>query len=232
MPSYLSKAQDFFSLLWLNLVVKKRNLVEFVKTACRYYGNWPFFKLDASLLLTYLFDNPFQVSQRFLKDKGEMNIYAYGETPLTTLELIATNARFNASDTLFELGCGRGRTCFWLNQFIGCKVVGIDFVPAFIERAERVRKKLRVSGIEFRCEDMRKSDFTGATGFYFYGTCYDEPFIRELIEKFKRCPSGTKIVSISYPLSDYTNEPLFEVMSRFPALFTWGKADVYVQIRR
>src|SRR5262245_59889016 len=135
---------EFFNLLWLNLMVSLRNFVEWMKVIGKYYSNTSFLKADISLMLMYLFHNPFTISKRFLMKRGEENIYAYGETPLTTMEKIAHEIQITAQDCVFELGYGRGRTCFWLNSFIGCRVVGIEFIPDFIERANRIKKKLKI----------------------------------------------------------------------------------------
>lgn len=224
--------KEYLDLFWINLVVKKRNFVDFLKVVGKYYPTFSFFKKDMSLLLTYLFDNPFAISKRFLIKKGEKDVYAYGETPLTTLDFIAKECRLSSDDTVFELGCGRGRSCFWLNQFIGCKVVGVEIIPDFIERAERVKRKLKVQNIEFRNEDMLNTDFKGATVLYLYGTCLEEEFIKRLINRFKSLPTGTKIITVSYSLPEFTHEPVFEIMKRFPAKFTWGTADVYLQIKK
>ena len=222
--------REFFSLLKLNILVSLRNMAEFMRVACRYYSSWTFFKEDLSLRLMYLFHNPFSISRRFLQKRGEPDVYAYGETPLTSLEKIAKEAQITSKDCVYELGAGRGATCFWLHQFIGCSVVGIEYVPEFVERAERIRRRLKVKGIEFRLADMLKTDFKGATVCYLYGTCLDEHAIKLLIQKFKKLPVGTKIITVSYPLTDYTADPCFHIMKRFSVPFTWGSADVYLHV--
>lgn len=222
--------REFISLLWLNLVVKLRNLIEFIKVAIKYYSNFSFLKADLFLRLTYLFNSPFSLSKRFLVAKGESNIYAYGETPLTTLEMIAKECNFTKSDCIFELGCGRGRTCFWLNSFIGCKVIGIEMVPDFVERAERIVHKLKLTDIEFKLGDMSEVDLRGATVCYLYGTCLEEDTINVMIKKFAKLPIGTKIITVSYPLTDYTDEPYFEVMKCFTGKFTWGETEIYMNV--
>lgn len=233
MPS-ISKSliKEYIGLFWINLKTQLKNLGDFFKVAIRYYPRWSYAKVDGSLLLTYLFDNPFTISKRFLMKRGAKDVYAYGETPLATMEFIAKECGLKNTDTVFELGSGRGRTCFWLREFVGCRVVGVEYIPEFAERATRVANKLRLNKIEFRQEDFLETDFQEATVFYLYGTCYDESFIRKLIDKLKTCPSGTKIISVSYPLSDYTAGNEFEVMKRFPAEFTWGSGDVYLQVRK
>lgn len=224
--------KEYFELLWINLVTQKRNFVEFLKIAGNYYSNTEFRKVDLSLLLSYFLNSPFAISKHYLKVKGEKDLYAYGETPLTTLDQISRECRLSSLDTVFELGCGRGRTCFWLRIFLKCKVVGIEYIPEFIKRADAVRTKYGIKEIDFRCEDFYKADYSGATAIYLYGTSLEDDSIKKLIDKFARLPAGTKIITVSYPLSDYTQKPLFEVMKRFQARYTWGTADVYLQIKK
>ncbi len=226
-----SSVQEYFQLLGLNILVHCRNFWEFLRVASRYYSNNQFRRIDLSLLTSYFLNSPFAISKEFLKKKGERDLYAYGETPLTTLEYIANNCQINASDVVFELGCGRGRTCFWLNAFKGCRVVGVDFVPVFVERANEIKSKYQVKNVEFRLQDMMLTDLSGATVIYLYGTSLNDGSIKKLIERFKTLPAGTKIITVSYPLSDYVQEQ-FEVMSRFQARFPWGEADIYLNIKR
>jgi SAM-dependent methyltransferase len=221
---------DFFSLLWLNFIVRLRNLKEFFKVAFKYYSNFEFLKADLSLRLMYLFHNPFSISKRFLITQGESDIYAYGETPLTTFEKIVKECNIAKNDCVFELGCGRGRTCFWLSSFIGCKVIGIEMVPEFVERASRITKKLRFNNLQFQLTDMCKADFKGATVCYLYGTCLEEETIHILIDKFSKLPAGTKIITVSYPLTDFAQGSCFEVMKCFTGTFTWGETEIYMNV--
>lgn len=224
--------KEFLKLFWLNLIVAKRNFAEFVKVAWRYYWNASFRKTDLALICAYFFESPFRISKNFLKNKGEANVYAYGETPLTTLEQIAKECQFTNRDTVFELGCGRGRNCFWLNAFIGCKTIGIEYIPSFVEIANKVKDQCGVEDVEFRQENMFTADLHGATVLYLYGTCLEDSDIRTLIEHFHRLPSGTKIVTVSYALNEFSEKQLFEIMRCFTASFTWGSTEVYLQIKK
>lgn len=218
---------DTLRLIWLNLVVKKRNFIEYLRVIFKYYRNLSFMKDDLFLLSKYLFKNPFAISKEFLMKKGEENVYAYGETPLTTMDIIAQKAKIGPSDVVYELGCGRGRTCIWLSAFRGCKVIGIDYVPAFVEKGNQLNKERVI----FRLQDILEADFVGATVIYLYGTCYESSFIKKLISKFKKLPTGVRIITVSYALNEYTDERLFDMVQRFSCTYTWGQADVYVQIK-
>ena len=141
--------------------------------------------------------------------RGDKDIYTYGETPLTTLETIAKECRLTGkADVVFELGCGRARTCFWLHEFVECHVVGVEQIPEFVTRANHVAVKFGVQGVEFRNEDMLQTDLTGATVLYLYGTCLEKTFIEKLIKKFEKLPSGTKIITISFALEEFAHKPV------------------------
>ena len=221
---------EFFKLLWLNLVVFVKNTIEFFKVAFRYYGSFSFLKSDLALRLMYFFNNPYKISKRFLMNRGVKDVYAYGETPLTSLEVIAKECGLSSHDCVFELGCGRGRTCFWLQSFIGCSVVGIEYIPEFVDRANMVKDYLGINDVEFRLGDMTKANLNGATVCYLYGSCLDDKTIRQMADNFARLPAGTKIITVSYPLSDYSESEAFSVMKRFTVPFTWGDADVFLQV--
>ena len=163
---------------------------------------------------------------------GEEEIYVYGETPLTTLDTIAKRCEISSSDIFFEVGCGRGRTCFWLSCFIQCKVVGIDYIPEFIQKANETKLAFDLHEVKFLKQNILKVDYTLATVIYLYGTCYERSFIEKLIKKFIKCAAGTKIITISYSLNEYSKQPLFEIVTKLSCNYTWGQADVYIQIKK
>lgn len=222
--------KEFFSLLWINFVVLARNFIEFIKVAFRYYGTFSFFRADVALRLMYLFHNPYKISKRFLRSHGAQDVHVYGETPLTSLEVIARECGIGPNDCVFELGSGRGRACFWLNTVIGCSVVGIEQVPDFVERANLIKRRLGMKNIEFRLMNMLDADYAQATVCYLYGTCLDDASIQKLIDKFAKLAPGTKVITVSYPLTDYADKDCFEVMKCFSVPFTWGTADVYLHV--
>jgi SAM-dependent methyltransferase len=222
--------KNLFELFWVRLKSQWFFFTDFCKTVFKYYRNPSFAKADLQLIFGYMLRNPYKMSRDYLKAKGESDVYAYGETPLATLEEICEKCGITESDTVFELGCGRGRTCFWLNQWLGCRVVGIEFIPQFVEIADIVKNSSDLKGIEFRCEDFTESALGGATVVYLFGTCLKDEDIEKLTKKIDDLPSGTKIVSVSFPLTDYTDK--LEIMRRFEGRFAWGGADVYFQIRK
>lgn len=230
--SLFSIFKEHLVLLWINLNVKISNLIEFIRVVARYYPRFKFAKIDLALLFSYFLSNPFRISKHFLLQKEEQEIYTYGETPLTTLDFIASNCGITVRDVVFELGCGRGRTCFWLNQWIGCTVVGVDYVPIFIEKAQKIRDRFQLQKVSFRLEDLFQTNLKGATVIYLYGTCFSAAYINVLIDRLSTLPRGTKIITVSYSLAEFQPDAPFRIIKQFQASFTWGKADVYLQVKK
>jgi hypothetical protein len=175
----------------------------------------------------YRFSNPFQICKKHLIQRGEDEVHAYGETPLPVLAKIAEECGLKRSDVLMELGCGRGRGVFFLSHLTGCRVIGVDWVPFFIRKANEVLGSgVPHLPISFYCEEMEKTDLFQATFIYLYGTCLSDQAIFELIDRFKKLSPSTKIITVSYPLAEYS--PHFATLKQFSVVFPWGESEVYI----
>lgn len=214
-------------LLGLKIKTDFFSFLDFLWVIFHCYGNPLFKKVDLALLKRYFFNSPYKISREFLKRRGEEEIYSFGETPLKTFSQIVERAKLSDQDVVFELGCGRGRTCFWLSICKGIKAHGIDFVPEFISMANEVKDDFGVKNIEFRCEDFFKSDLSMATVIYLHGSCMSIEEVAALENLLEECPGCKKVISVSFPLegSDWT------VIDSFQARMSWGLAEVYVQER-
>lgn len=219
-------------LFWVQLQFQWFNFKEYLKVVFLYYRNLSFLKTDLLLLLYYLFQNPYRMNKDFLKKRGEEVVDVYGETPLTTFEQIVSNSQITPNDIVYELGSGRGRTSLWLHSFIGCKVIGVEIVPEFVKIANQVKKKCNLSNIQFENQNFLEMDFKDATVIYLYGICLKEEEVFQLVDKLKNLPKGTKIITVSFPLTEYTKEPLFEVMNCFQGVFPWGITDIYLHYKK
>jgi SAM-dependent methyltransferase len=228
MKKSLQTLQEFFVLLWIRICVSFYNFKEHARVIIYYYPRFSFFKVDLSLLFSYWGKNPFHISKEFLLSKNKENIYAYGETPLNTFELIAKQCQIKAEDVVLELGCGRGRGCFWLHEFIGCKVVGIDFVPIFIKKANQIASRFGIKGVQFYTEDFFRTKLGGFTVIYLYGSCLSAKEIQKMINRFRFLQKGTKIITVSYALTDVKWQTSLKLIKKFTASFAWGNAIIYL----
>jgi len=142
-----------------------------------------------------------------------------------------------------------------LSYLVGCRVIGIDWVPFFIETAKSILQTSFPSlPVTFHCQEMQCSDFSNATVIYLYGTCLPDEEIALLTRRFESLPTSVRIITVSYPLSDYTKngsridsglrelsrspDPILEPFSvysssfctikQFSASFPWGEGEIYL----
>lgn len=192
----------------------------------RFQFSW-FLPYEKAFKKAYRFRNPFTICKKFLRKRGEKLIHAYGETPLSVFSLIAEECLLSKEDVVIEMGCGRGIGAVFLSNLVGCHVVGIDWVPFFIETAKSLLQACFPSvSVTFLCEEMQTADFSKATVIYLYGTCLLDEEIASLTGKFESLPPSVKIITVSYPLSDYSSS--FCTIKQFSASFPWGQAEIYL----
>ena len=179
-----------------------------------YYHDEYFASIDRKILSG---PNPFKISKSYLQERGEDNIYQYGETPLETLEKIGKMLELQLSDHLMEMGSGRGRGVFFLHHFFCCRVTGVEQIPAFVTCA---KKTIKSKYVQFRCEDILKTSLDDVTCIYLCGTCLDDSVIEKLAKRLAKTP--LRIATTSYPM------PGFEIIDQQELQFPWGKTTVYV----
>lgn len=198
----------------------------------RRYGNRPRFLLPwLWLKLSYLLDSPYAVCRRYQRRIKAENLYVYGETPLTSLELIAEKSAVTASDHVFELGAGSGFTSLWLQGVIGCRVTAIEQIPLFCWRLHRTIRRMKMTTIDVRCADYCQSSLVGASVIYLYGSNLDDSLITQLAGRLATLPPGVKVITVSYPLQPYLEQPAFVLTDQFAVPFAWGEAEVFIQVR-
>lgn len=212
------------------LKIKKKQFLEQLFVIKRYYPKSTRFACaDLCLQLLAFAFNPYRVSRKFLQKKGEKNIYAYGETSLKTLHKIASFGELSAEDVFLDLGSGRGKGCFWVASFVGCKVIGVEWVPLFVRCSQALAKICRFRSVQFFCKSFYEIDFSEATFVYLYGTSMQDAEIEKLLIKMENgLKAGAKVVTVSEPLPRGFS---FKEKKRFPLEFPWGVTDAYLHIK-
>lgn len=183
----------------------------------RFYSHSRFKEKDLALLAAYEGISPYEISRKFLKSRGALSIHAYGETPLLSMEQMALMAEITSNDTVIELGAGRGRAALFLAEYLGCTVIAYEWIPLFCEKMVSSKKLKMIP------KSMFEGDFTKATVIYLYGTMLEEDEILQLISRF---PRHAKILTVSYPLSEYSD--LYQTAKSETVRFPWGKTKVYL----
>jgi len=193
----------------------------------RYYSNSQFLHIDRSLIKSYIFKNPYRISKHYLLRQGEKEVHTYGETPLFTYETIAKESGVCSADIFLELGCGRGRGMFFMHHFFQCKVIGIERIPLFVKLAKKVIQTHQIKKISVICSDITSMKLPEASVVYLYGSCLKDEEIQRFISKLQTLQKGTRIITISYPLTDYAQT--FHLEKVFPVRFLWGETHAYLQ---
>lgn len=154
--------------------------------------------------LSSFFLNPYRSSRKFFG-------LTYGETPLSAFAELIQAAGVTKEDLYVELGSGRGKTCFWAALFVGCKVRGVECVPALV-RLSRFLSWLLGVKVTFEKGWIEEVNISDATVIYLYH-----------LSDFKlEIPKGCKIITTSEPLPGYT------VIQTIPIVFPWGKTNAYI----
>jgi hypothetical protein len=183
-----------------------------LKAVRHYYKSPKFALIDLSFGFISLFINPYRTCRKFLQKKGSANIHAYGETPYATYQKIVTECGIGSEDIWMEMGAGRGKGCFWLTHFVGCQVIGVEWIPQFGFIASLFKKIFRVKKLQWIPSDIEQVNLNEATVIYLYG----------LWPELKIKP-GVKVISISEPLEGY------KILKRFWVRFPWGRTSAYLQ---
>ena len=107
-------------------------------------------------------------------------------------------AGIKQNDIFYHLGCGDGNgVAIAAKEFHVKKSIGIDTNNKKISLARKMFKD--VTNLEFRCEDIKISDFSDATVILFWFT--DEKIIENMMTRFNQLKEGCKIITIWAPLS-------------------------------
>ena len=196
---------------------------EQLSVICRYYSRLRFALLDLFVAFCTLFFNPYRVCRKFLERRGESNIYAYGETPITAFAHIAQAANLSSQDHYIELGSGRGKTCYWAALWTGCRVTGIEWIPFFVRFSRLVAALFRLNA-DFKRQSIAEADLSGATVVYLY--LFDIP--EALSERLLQMPEKSRLITISEPF----DSSAFECTQIIPLHFPWGSSEAYLHRRK
>jgi len=179
----------------------------------RYRTLHRFTTIDWSLKKRDLVSNSYSQCRKYFGKEAAEGIY--GETPLQTIESILRVIGVTEKDTFVDLGCGRGRLCFFVNALFGCTAKGIDLVPSYIREA----KKHPVEGTEFYLDDYKNHLDQKAIYYWYVVTSNSSEFLN-VVDLF--C-EGAIVITISERIEGW------ELLHTIPALYPWGETYAFVQ---
>jgi hypothetical protein len=191
------------------------------------FGWW--WRLRALLFIYYFADSPFAVVKR----EGPrlpvpLQNLIYGETPCISIQKILLELNPGSDDCFVDLGCGRGLSVFFARQYLNIPAIGIELVPTFVSRAQKIARRLKLSGVEFIRENLSwivAEQIGRGTIFYLAGTAFDDELLNKIATRLETLPPGVRLITLSEPFPS----PLFRVTAIKSCYFSWGKTEVYYQ---
>ena len=118
-------------------------------------------KIELGAFLYYFFCYPAPRSLREkLRTKHTYIELTYGETSYGSFQKIIEELQLNVCDTLrfCDLGCGRGRLLWYAAIVKAWECCGLDAIPAYIKRGQRVVAREGLSNVSFIQGDFCEID--------------------------------------------------------------------------
>jgi predicted RNA methylase len=133
------------------------------------------------------------------------------------------------SASFADLGAGRGRLGLFLTLVRGQKrVLGVEFHPLMVQRAEKVRRWLKIRNLLFVHADWVKVPLDSIDVVYMYGLVIDDEASMRLTRHMSLLQEGTKIITISSWLGE-TMPGSFRLEKKLPVRFEWGETEAFLQ---
>ena len=221
--------QQFLKLLWIGITNPFYNLGLGLWELSHFWRCGWWWRLRALLSLFYFADGPFAVIKREgARAPVSLQNLVYGETPCLTMQRILAELRPSSTDRFVDLGCGRGLSVFFVRLYYRIPATGIEIVPTFVRRAQKVARILGLSGVEFIRENLSwvtEEQIGRGTIFYLAGTTFEDELLDKIGLRLIMLPPGVRLIT----LSEAFPSDQFRVVKVRSYYFSWGKTDVYYQ---
>jgi SAM-dependent methyltransferase len=143
----------------------------------------------------------------------------YVRTPEKVVSAMLKLAGVNATDIVYDLGCGDGRIVIAAAQQYGAHGVGIDIDP---ERVQEARENARKAGVEalvkFEVNDLFAADIHNATVITLY--LLPDVNIRLRPKLLKELKPRTRIVSHDFDMGDWKPDK-HELIDAGSSIYLW-----------
>jgi hypothetical protein len=165
---------------------------------------------------------PYKIAADYHTSKGE-DPYVYGESPLATIFKLFSKLNLNQDNKILELGAGDFKVSQFLNQFFGFTVYGLEQIPIFCKMGRKQVSQFNLKAVHVLEGNYLTTPFPDVDIAYLFGSNIQEEALIELLPKLKKIP---QILTVSFPLSDYSDD--FTTVDNWTLLFVFGYATVYL----
>lgn len=128
-------------------------------------------------------------------------------TPMMIVDKMLELADLDENDVVYDLGCGDGRIVITAAKKYGARGVGIDINPLRIKESNAAAEREGVKElVEFRLQDVMKSDLSEATVVTLYLLTESNALLRPQLEK--QLKLGTYVVSHNYSIPGWKKKQI------------------------
>lgn len=142
---------------------------------------------------------------------------SYGETPLELVPEILDWAELNGSGSFTDLGCGCGAVVLTAAARAR-RALGVDLIPAAVEFGRRAAHDLGFENVEFREEDLLRTDLSSFDVVYCCATAISEWLAAGLSRCLPECRPGARVITVTHALESDRVKKVEEKTLRF----SWG----------
>lgn len=166
-------------------------------------------RLDPGYSYSFRYNENYDL-ELFLGSHGisdAVDLAPFVATPMVVADKMLQLACVDRDDVVFDLGCGDGRIVILAAKKYGAYGVGIDIDPERIQESKANAQKEGVADrVEFRLENVMKSDFSSSTVVTLYLIPESNELLRPLLEK--QLKPDTYVVSHNYKIPGWEEKEI------------------------
>ncbi len=122
-------------------------------------------------------------------------------TTHSSVDKIFSGIKIKKSEIFFDLGCGDGRTVFFVAKKYNCRAIGVEMNP-LLNWYARIQKKLfKVSMARFLRTNIFSVDLAQANVIYMF--LFPETVEKLKLKFLKECKPGTRIISHGFKVKNF-----------------------------
>lgn len=170
-------------------------------------GQMVSYRLDCGSAYTFRYDenNQLELYSGSHGLFGVADLAPYVPTPETVVDKMLELAKVGPNDVLYDLGCGDGRIVITAAKKFGTRGVGLDLDARRIDEANAGALQAGVEKlVEFRVQDVMKSDFSAASVVTLYLLPESNSLLRPLLEA--QLKPGATVVSHNYSIPGWQSK--------------------------
>jgi SAM-dependent methyltransferase len=181
-------------------------------------------KVEIRFILKYALKiTMFYILHERKKHDLPINNFCFGEMPYWVSKEICDNANITNTDTVYDLGCGRGKFLFLVNLYKKARCIGVDLLPTYIEIANSISESLNLQNISFYQEDINDIDLRTASVVFINGVTFSKETHDAINKNIDNLKPGSKLISVGVKYQHQSIELFFDKSYQM----SWGIGTVY-----